>query len=262
MIRGAKRLPFRSLGAFMFPALALLLATAPAEGQEQNLQEQAAEAFANSEWSTAIENYQTLVDRGAVDPELYYNLGTAYARSGDRGRGVWMLLKARQLAPRDADVRHNLKVLAPDVGSQLAVFPFFPLQAIYDLLSLNAWAWMGGGSTAIVGMLLVLLFTLPNGRINRALLKRALSIVVGVALVGHVFASVRYYEENYMARGVIVAEETYPRTLPSETAEAYESAISPGTIIRVGSAGVKGWIKAIYGGRNEVFILREQMEFL
>jgi tetratricopeptide (TPR) repeat protein len=52
--------------------------------------------------------YEETVARGAVSPELYYNLGNAYYKSGNLGRAVLNYERALQLAPRDEDARANL----------------------------------------------------------------------------------------------------------------------------------------------------------
>ena len=244
-------------------ALAVLLWTSTAHGQDRTPQEAAAEAFARSDWTTAIENYRVLVERGAVDADLFYNLGTAYAQAGQSGRATWMLLRARRLAPRSKEIKANLEVIAPEgLNSQMAVFPIFPLEALYRLFSLNEWAILAGAATVMAGLLFALVFSFPKGKRQRSSLRRAAAIALGLALIGHVFASVKYYEEAYLRSGIVIAPETYPRSAPSESADSYSFALPPGTFIHVAEGGVQGWVKAIYGGRNEVFIRRDQMEFL
>lgn len=46
---------------------------------------------------------------GAENGHVYYNLGNAYFRDGERGQAVAAYLGARRLLPRDPDVRANLK---------------------------------------------------------------------------------------------------------------------------------------------------------
>jgi len=224
--------------------------------------EAAAAAYAVGDWATAARHYRALVDQGGADPKLCYNLGTTYAQMGETGRALWMLLRARRLAPREADINHNLTVLAPEILSQTAVFPVPPLQAIYGSLTLNEWAWIGAAGIALAGCLLTVTFALRRDQALRPWLVRLATAAVVIGLAGHAMAGVKYYDELYVRRGVVVAPETYPRAFPSPTAEAYAFTLRPGTVIRVEEAGVAGWVKAIYGGKNQVFILRTQMEYL
>lgn len=83
-----------------------------------------------------------------------------------------------------------------------------------------------------------------------------------VAVGAHLFSAVMYYDQAVVPKAVITGTEVYPRTSPSDQAQQYEFALPPGTIIRAGSAGVPNWIKATYGGKNVVFIRRNQMRLL
>lgn len=68
------------------------------------------EAYARGDYHQSIALYEALVAQDAPAP-LYYNLGNAYFKSGRIGKAVLNYERARRLAPRDADVRHNLRHL-------------------------------------------------------------------------------------------------------------------------------------------------------
>lgn len=235
-----------------------------AELTPNQISEEAYKAFSRSEWAAAVGGYEKLAATGAADPGLYYNLGTAYARSGDPGRAAWALLLARRMAPRDGDIRANLAHVSPNATAQIAVFPIPPLEFIYQLMTLNAWAWFGFAST--LAACLALGFYLapagPAGSGRRRWARRSATYLFAAAGVGHFFAATRYATEVYKTPGVVIAKAAYPRTAPDEAAKTYEFTLPPGTVIEIGEAGAPGWIKAIYGGKNEVFIKREQMEYL
>jgi len=224
--------------------------------------EAAASACAKGEWSQAVSLYSTLLERDVSDPAIYYNLGTAYARSGDIGRGVWMLLRARRLAPRDGMIRDNLTQLAPDVESQIAAFPIFPLELLGNMLSLGEWAIFAAVFTIAGGLAWSLYFFARESSAIRPTLRKVAFVMAIVAVSAHGVAGVKYYQERLVSRGVITGENVYPRETPDEAGQASEFTLKPGTVIRVESSGVEGWVKAIYGGKNEVFIQRSQMEFL
>lgn len=222
----------------------------------------AAAAYARGDWETAIAQYRAMMAEGYVDPALYYNLGTTYARADRKGPAVWMLLKAMQLDPRDASIRKNLDLVAPDLRTQMAFFPVPPLEAVYRSLRLNEWAWIGGGATAVFGLALALfLLSKPIDR-RRPWLRRLAILGALVAVAGHGFAAAKYYDEEVIARGVVTDPDTQPHAAPSAEAEVYTFTLPAGTLIRIQNAGVEGWVKAIYGGRNEVFIREDQYERL
>lgn len=259
-MRGAACIARVSMAWLAIVAAAELLA------QEAEFPSGSGSEYAADDWKRAVGENEALVAGGAVDAAVYYNLGTAYARTGESGRALWMLLRARRLAPRDRDVLANLDLLvdglAPNLYSQIAIFPLAPLQMIYDRLTLNEWALVAGSASALAVVAWVLVFSIPRGaRARRPIRRLAIGAVV-LALAGHHFAAFKYYDERYTSRGIVVVDGAYPRAWPGTTAPMYESALPSGTVFRVGYAGVQGWVKAIYGGNNEVFILREQMEYL
>lgn len=63
------------------------------------------------EFEEAVDLYEEAVERGAVAPELFYNLGNAYYKSGNLGRSVLYYERSLRLAPRDEDARANLVLI-------------------------------------------------------------------------------------------------------------------------------------------------------
>jgi hypothetical protein len=66
------------------------------------------EAFRQEDWQTAITNWQEVEQRGWASGPLYYDLGNAHYRMGAIGKSVVYYERARELMPRDADIRQNL----------------------------------------------------------------------------------------------------------------------------------------------------------
>lgn len=56
----------------------------------------------------AIGRYETLVESGVRDPDVYFNLATTYGRKGELGRAVLYFERARRLAPGDGEVAKYL----------------------------------------------------------------------------------------------------------------------------------------------------------
>jgi hypothetical protein len=81
---------------------------------------EAAAAYDQGDYAGAAARYEQLLDDGWRAPELFYNLGNAYWRQGDAGRAVLNYRRAQQLAPRDADIRHNLDHALRESGALVA----------------------------------------------------------------------------------------------------------------------------------------------
>jgi hypothetical protein len=64
---------------------------------------------AGPHFRTAAEYFEELRRRGASNPLLYKNLGNAYLLGGDLPRAILSYRRGLRLAPRDADLRENLK---------------------------------------------------------------------------------------------------------------------------------------------------------
>lgn len=227
-----------------------------------DLRSRAAEAYAQGDFRTAIESWEQLREDGVVHPALYYNLGTAYAQIGDAGNATWMLLQAQRLAPRDPDIRENLERMNPDLYQQIAFFPIFPLEFLHRVFSLNEWALIAGAATFAAALFAV--FALVRTRPGRwkTFCRRVGWIAAGLALFAHVFAGIKYWDQILNPSGVVISADTYPRAAPSENAEIYSFTLPAGTVVAIENAGQLGWVKAVYGGRNEVFLRTEQVRML
>jgi hypothetical protein len=73
------------------------------------------------------------------DPHGWYNAGVAAYQAGDRGMAVWAWLRAARLAPRDADIQHNLRL----AGGAEALARLRPVDrlAVGERLVVAAAAW-------------------------------------------------------------------------------------------------------------------------
>jgi tetratricopeptide (TPR) repeat protein len=91
-------------------ALGVLFWSAPVSAQDLGVTfQQGNQAFWSGDFDQAIERYEALVELGVWDADLFYNLGTTYARQGRFGPAILNLERASILEPGDEDIRHNLE---------------------------------------------------------------------------------------------------------------------------------------------------------
>jgi tetratricopeptide (TPR) repeat protein len=64
----------------------------------------------------AVMGYQQLIRRGYRSGALYYNLGNAWLKQGKQPRALAAYLEARRYAPRDPDIKANLKHVLRELG--------------------------------------------------------------------------------------------------------------------------------------------------
>jgi tetratricopeptide (TPR) repeat protein len=66
-------------------------------------------AASRGDYTRAVSGYRTLVDAGVRDPDVFFNLATAFAQSGDYPRAILNYERALDLRPNDDDTQKNLR---------------------------------------------------------------------------------------------------------------------------------------------------------
>lgn len=137
--------------------------------------------------ATAI--YRQMLEQGIDDPALHYNLGNVAMLQEDPAAALAHYRQAAELAPRDADLRHNLTLASTAAGeSERTGGPLaLAAAATRSVLTINELALLTLGVWFLLGFL-VLLYRhfLPDQRPRalRYLLAGGLTLtmVCGVAL--------------------------------------------------------------------------------
>lgn len=65
-------------------------------------------AYQKGDYAAAAAAYQKVIDGGAASADLYFNLGTAQLKAGQRGLAILAFERALRLDPTDADAAYNL----------------------------------------------------------------------------------------------------------------------------------------------------------
>jgi tetratricopeptide (TPR) repeat protein len=104
-------------------ALALAPALAPALALAQSLPDlfhRANEAASLGNHRAAVEGYEQLIDLGVDDPDVFYDLGLAYAHLGQHGRAVAAFERALRARPGDAGALAGLEASRAVLGRRRA----------------------------------------------------------------------------------------------------------------------------------------------
>jgi Flp pilus assembly protein TadD len=70
--------------------------------------ERANQLYDAGQFAAALSLYEQLAAKGIANPDLFYNLGSAYAQIGKNEQAAGAYTRAAQLAPRDAQVATRL----------------------------------------------------------------------------------------------------------------------------------------------------------
>ena len=90
---------------------ALATGEAAAQSAASGLYSEGNDLYRRGEFAAARQRYLAAADTGVRDARLFYNLGNACFKDDRLGEAVVWYERARRLAPRDEDVRANLRFL-------------------------------------------------------------------------------------------------------------------------------------------------------
>jgi len=93
------------------------------DGNPEDLLKKANTYYANLSYNEALENYSTVLHKGLVNAELYYNLGNTYYRLGNIGHAILNYEKALKLDPSDEDIKYNLKIANAHTADKIEQLP-------------------------------------------------------------------------------------------------------------------------------------------
>ena len=87
----------------------------------QSLWKEAADFYDQGKYSSAIDNYNKLLERNYNSPELYYNLGNSYFKSNQLARAIWSYRRALRLNPSFKQANDNLEIARSLNSDQIAL---------------------------------------------------------------------------------------------------------------------------------------------
>lgn len=79
---------------------------------------QAEELYRQGQFSAALSAYEEILKNHPKDPFVYYNIGNCYFKMDSKGLAAANYYRAFELAPRDADIRHNLTLALASGGEK------------------------------------------------------------------------------------------------------------------------------------------------
>jgi tetratricopeptide (TPR) repeat protein len=208
--------------------------------------------YAEGDFRGAAAAYEGAADTGWTSPDLELALGAAYFEAGETGRAVLHFERARRLAPRDPDVRHNLRLARERANAEPSRLP--PADAAARWLATTI------GTGALVTLLFVC-YLAVIGLVGYRLwkdepmpwLRRTLIVLVPLGLFVTV-AAVNAARYDTQPRAVIVADTADVHTEPS-SGSAATATLLEGSVLTVLDArgrwrsvrlpdGERGWVTA------------------
>ena len=174
------------------------------------------EAYFRGDYATAVEHYQQLLAAGVRDPDVYFNLATAHARSGDCGRAILRFEQSLLLDPGHEAAESGVRRCRSALGRQRAQREGEATVQARPPLHEAAVRGTSENALAVVALVFeVLLFGLlfALGRARYETLRVGLGIALTIAAVGLVATgSGLIAKSGAWTRGdpAIVLEENVP----------------------------------------------------
>lgn len=223
-----------------------------------------ANAYASGNWSESAEAWGTLEKAGVVSPELYYNLGNAYFKSGDNARAVLYYERTLKANPSFADARYNLDIVRSRIKDKIDVVPEFILKSwarkLCYTLSSNVWAVLSLLFFA-VSLALALVFLMSHSAAGRRCGFYGAIVVFLLAVSSFSFALWQRSMFLKQSNAVIMTPVSSVKSSPSENASKDLFVLHEGTEVKVLDS-VGDWNNVELSDGRQGWIRNNEMEII
>lgn len=164
--------------------------------------------YEKREYALALEDYRKIPGMGVDSANLYYNMGNACFKLGKIGYAILYYEKAKRITPQDSDLKQNLEYarsLLSGPSYQVPQKKFFVslMKAPFKEFNLNT-------LTIVMLAAYILLFLFQAFSVlNPVAAKkvRVLHVISAFIFLMSLSAfAMRYYDEEFLRRGVVVAK--------------------------------------------------------
>ncbi len=241
-------------------AISILLALymlLPVMAQEDQRLEKANELYTTGKFEDASKAYEEILKTGVENPQIYYNLGNSYYKSGLLPQAILNYERGKLLAPQDKDIEYNLELSRSQTIDKLEKVGDFFLSrwvgTLRDKADSDIWAYL---SIALFTGVILMLFLFYFSR--TAALKK-ISFFVGILSL---FLFIVSFSFSYKQKQKLVNRQYAIIFAPSVTVKSSPDAsgteiflLHEGTKVKVVdtlgewrqielSDGNKGWLNA------------------
>lgn len=171
--------------------------------------------YEREDYEEAVSFYETLVRMDSVSPKVFYNLGNSYFKLKKLGKAIVNYERALRLAPRDRDIKLNLKLARSMTVDKIEIpergFILDLIFFLYDRMNINE-------LTVVVSIIYLAIITLLILSIffvaKRTSLFYAAGMLAVLLSIFSVFLVSRIHAENFVKRAVIVYDRVDVRSGP------------------------------------------------
>ncbi len=212
----------------LFCLLALFHTVGPVHAQAGSIPngfETANQAYSQGDFKAAREGYVALIKSGQRNANLFYNLGNADYRLGDKGAAILAYERALALDPSHPEARANLQLLRSETGAKVAEPLWWQRALVWPqaVTRQNA-TWIAAAGFWVICFSVIPVFGKRRGI---AWIPAVLGLVA-LAWAGGAVA----WEASRGAAWIVTAKEGRARTAPADTSKSV-GVLPTGSVVRL-----------------------------
>lgn len=180
------------------------------------------EHYINGEYEGAIQSYESIVNKGYLNAQLFYNLGNAYFRVGKLGKAILYYEKAKKISPSDDDINHNLYFANSRIVDNIETLPKFFIfewwENLLALFSISGWTFIAYFLYLLILISIGVYFFARSFKIQRlSLYSGLISALIFIVIV--ILLIVNLYQELNVKYAVIIDQQVVTKFSPDIKSE-------------------------------------------
>ena len=172
------------------------------------------DAYRNGQFDLAIQEFEVILKNNWDSPELYYNLGNAFYRSGNTAGAVWAYENCLKLSPTHTNASYNLKLANLKVKDRVDL----PEPPLYLKWYLGIKEQFTPSEWINISLFILLLFSLAATLcrfLSNSVLINLQGIVLSVLFVAMFFTFHSIWTKNFIKDGIIYDMKVEVRSEPN-----------------------------------------------
>ena len=223
--------------------------------QARALFEQANQAYEDADYNRAMEHYQELLNQELLSDDIHYNLGNSYFKTSNIAEAILHYEKALKINPSHEDAAFNLSIANEKTVDKLESIPELFIyrwwKAIYQLFSIDQWAWL-----CVLGMflgsLLFISYLFLTSTAGKKISFYTCVIVTSIALISWIMAAQQKSNLNSHSHAIIMAPTANVISAPTEGSSQL-FVLHEGTKVKLKSQ-VNDWVEIALPNGNKGWV--------
>ena len=229
----------------------LILAFGLSAIAQNNTTKNANDLYSKGEYKIAASAYEKIIANQGVSPELYYNLGNAYYKSGEVGKSILNYERALRLRPTYDDAKTNLEMAQLKVVDNVVqIPPFFVMRWIDGLMKLltsNQWLVLSLFFWTLT-LTSILFFIFGKTLTYRKASFYVAIVFIGLSVFSGLFSGIRKYQMVNHNEAIILSGAVNIKSSPDKSGTDL-FLLHEGTKVKIKSTLDK-WVEVVIGNGN------------